>query len=134
MRVFSIISILQGRPYFQDLHPPILGTFLLLQFPLTVLGGYLLLRGRRVGGALLLASAVAFVPCWIILTQPFLGEPPFVVPAGQSWLESSGQLLRSSARDDDIQGPARATAKPTTCSRVILSLRKSAPSTKTKTG
>ena len=80
-RVFSVLSILQG-PYFQDFHPLILGTFLLLQFPLAVLGGYFLIRGRRIGGVLLLASAAAFIPCWIILSQPFLGELPLIAPAG----------------------------------------------------
>jgi hypothetical protein len=59
-----------------------LGSFLLLQLPLAALGGYFLLRGRSIGGFLLLASAVAFAPCWVILTQPFLGESPLVLPVG----------------------------------------------------
>lgn len=80
-RVFSVLSILFG-PYFKDFHPLILGMFLLLQFPLAILGGYFLLRRRSIGGALLLASAFAFIPCWVLLSQPFLGELPLIVPVG----------------------------------------------------
>jgi hypothetical protein len=50
--------------------------------PLAALGGYFLLKGRIVGGALLLASTIAFSPCWVVLSEPLFGEPPLVLPVG----------------------------------------------------